>query len=210
MNPDLYISFVLLLPFLSLVAALFFNRNKTNYDLYFNLGIGYMFFNELINYYVGVYTNFPQFPITNTYCLIFPLIFFRLFYTISNSKKIRKRINFLSIGLIVFFIIDNLIQRDFLTKFQYHTYLVSTLILIYIISETLLQIMKSDIIHDYLRSKSFWISLGLLLFFVPFLPVFIAFEFMIVNFEIKFIISLLLIIVMNFCFITATLWTKHK
>lgn len=116
----------------------------------------------------------------------------------------------MAIGLMVFFIIDNLIQRDFFTNFQFHTYLVSTLILIYIVTVILLQIMKSDIIHEYLRSKSFWISLGLLLFYVPFLPVIITFEFMVVNFEIKNIITLFLIMVMNFCFIYASLWTKHR
>lgn len=210
MNIYLYLALVLILPFSSLVISLFFNRNKTNYDLYFNIGLGYMFFNELINLFIGVYTTLPQIPFVNAYCLLLPLIIYRLFYNISNSEIFRKRIKLLAIGLIIFFIIDNLIQRNFVTDFQYHTYLVSTLILIYIVTVILLQIMKSDIIHEYLRSKSFWISLGLLLFFVPFLPVIIAFEFMVVNFEIKNIITLFLIMVMNFCFIFATLWTKHR
>ncbi|HAY70328.1 MAG TPA: hypothetical protein DCX89_00410 [Saprospirales bacterium] len=210
MNIYLYLALVLILPFSSLVISLFFNRNKTNYDLYLNLGLGYMFFNELLNLYIGVYTTLPQIPFANIYCLIFPLIIYRLFYNISNSEIFRKRIKFMAIGLMVFFIIDNLIQRDFFTNFQFHTYLVSTLILIYIVTVILLQIMKSDIIHEYLRSKSFWISLGLLLFYVPFLPVIITFEFMVVNFEIKNIITLFLIMVMNFCFIYASLWTKHR
>lgn len=205
-----YIILVLLIPFLSFFISLFFNRNKTSYDIYFSLSLGYMFCNELITFLIGYFTSLPQFTVTNLYTLVYPLLIFILFYKNSSSQKVKRRIKWFSVGLILFFIADNLIFKNFYSDFQYHTYLVSTVILIYIIAVNLLQIMASDIIHDYLRSKSFWISVGLLLFYVPFLPIIIAFKFMVLNYEIRNIVNLLLIIAMNSCFIIASLWTKHK
>jgi hypothetical protein len=207
---NLYIFLVLIFPFLSLIISLFFNRNKTGYDLYFNLSLCYMLINEFVSYVVGYHTNLSQIPFANLYILVFPLMVFLLFYKISNSIAGKKRIKLLSVILIIYFIFDNLITKNFFSDLQYHTYLVSTVILIYIVAINLLQIMESDIIHDYLRSKSFWISLGLLLFYVPFLPVIIAFKFMILNHEIREIVNLLLIFAMNSCFIIASLWTKHR
>lgn len=207
---NLYIFFVLLLPFLSLVFSLFLNRNKTEYDMYFRLVLGYMFFNEVVGSIIGFFTKLSQIPVVNIYTIIFPLLNFLLYYKITNSDIVKKRIKLLSAGLLIFYLIDNLIYRNFFSDFQYHTYVVSTVILIYIIAIILLQIMESEIIQEYQRSKSFWISMGLLLFYVPFLPIMIAFKFMILNSEIRYMVNLLLIFVMNSCFIVASLWTKHR
>ncbi len=207
---DLYLFLVLLFPLLSFIISVFFNRNKTVYDLYFSLGLGYMFINELLGFIAGYYRTIYQLPFANLYSLIFPILIYLLFYKISNSESVKKQIKILSIALFVFFIIDNLIYRNFITDLQFHTYLVSTVILIYIIGKNLLQIMESDIIEEYQRSKSFWISMGLLMFYVPFIPIIFAFKFMLLNPEVRNVLNLLLIFVMNFCFIYASLFTKRK
>ncbi|MBK7095928.1 MAG: hypothetical protein IPH57_13130 [Saprospiraceae bacterium] len=207
---SVYYYLIIIIPFLSFITSVFFNRNKTSIDLVFSIMLGYIFLTELTGVYVGKFTIYPNFIIYNFYCLIFPLLNFWLFSKIINSVTVRKRIQILSYALIFVFIADNLVYRNLFIEQQFHTYLVSLIILIYIIAVSLKEILESDIVNEYNRSKSFWISLGLLLFSVPFLPVMIALKVMIYNFEIRSVINLLLILVMNTCFIIASRWTKYK
>ncbi len=201
---------ILFVPFVTFAISVFFNRNKTPIDTIFSILTGYIFATEIAGTLIGTYLHFANFFIYNFYCLFFPLLSFRLFYIIIKSKRIRKRIKFLAFILSLIFIIDNFLNRDLFTVQQYHTYLVSLVFLIYIIYAHLLQLMASDTVQYFSRSKSFWISLGLLLFSVPFLPVMITFKFMTINFEIRMIVTCILILVMHTCFIIASLGTKYK
>lgn len=201
---------ILFVPFVTFIISVFFNRNKTSIDTIFSILTGYIFATEIAGTLIGIYFHVENFFIYNFYCLFFPLLSFRLFYIIITSIRIRKRIKFLAFILSLVFIIDNFLNRDFFTGQQYHTYLVSLVFLIYIIYAHLLQLMDSDTVQYFSRSKSFWISLGLLLFSVPFLPVMITFKFMTINFEIRMIVTCILILVMHTCFIIASLGTKYK
>lgn len=198
------------IPFMTFMISVFFNRNKTPVDTVFSIMTGYIFLTEVLGSIVGRYLHFDNFFIYNFYCLFFPLINFRIFSMLSKSAPRKKLIKILSFVLILIFIGENIIFKNLFTEIQYHTYLISLIFLIYIISVHLLEIMESDIIHDFYRSKSFWISTGLLLFSVPFLPMMIAFKFMTLNFEIRMVVTSILIIVMHSCFIVASLRTKYK
>jgi hypothetical protein len=207
---SVYFYLIIIIPFLSFIVSVFFNRNRTSIDLVFSLMLGYIFFTELTGVYVGKFTIYQNFIIYNFYCLIFPLLNFWLFSKIINSVTVKKRIQILSFALIFIFIADTLYYRNLFIEQQFHTYLISLIFLIYIISVSLKEILESDIVNEYNLSKSFWISLGLLLFSVPFLPIIIALKVMIFNFEIRRVINLLLIVVMHTCFIIASRWTKYK
>jgi hypothetical protein len=207
---SLYFYLIIVIPLLSFTISIFFNRNKTPIDLIFSIMLGYIFLTELTGVYISKFTLHQSYIIYNIYCLVFPLLNFWLFSKIINSVIIKKWIKILSIALLLFFVSDNLLYRNLFIEQQYHTYLISLFILIFIIFVTLKEILESEIINEYHRSKSFWISLGLLLFSVPFLPVMIALKVMIVNFETRRVINVLLILVMHTCFIIASLWTKHK
>ncbi|MBK7095775.1 MAG: hypothetical protein IPH57_12255 [Saprospiraceae bacterium] len=198
------------IPFMTFMISVFFNRNKTPVDTVFSIMTGYIFLTEVLGSIVGRYLHFDNFFLYNFYCLFFPLINFRIFSMLSKSAPRKKLIKTLSFVLILIFIGENIIFKNLFTEIQYHTYLISLIFLIYIISVHLLEIMESDIIHDFYRSKSFWISTGLLLFSVPFLPMMIAFKFMTLNFEIRMVVTSILIIAMHSCFIVASLRTKYK
>ena len=207
---SIYFYLIIIIPLLSFVISVFFNRNKTHIDLIFSIMLGYMFFTELVGVYVGKFTIYQSYIIYNIYCLVFPLLNFWLFLNIINSAIVKKWIKVLSVMLVLFFVADNIVYRNLFAEQQFHTYLFSLFILIFIIFVTFKEILESDIVNEYHRSKSFWISLGLLLFSIPFLPIMIALEVMIVNFEIRRVVNILLILVMHVCFIIASLWTKHK
>ncbi|MGE5354794.1 MAG: hypothetical protein ACM3PT_01015 [Deltaproteobacteria bacterium] len=206
----LYSIIVLAAPFASFIISVFFNRNKTRIDTAFSIMTGYIFLTELLGTLLGYFTQYSNFFIYNFYCLFFPLLNFSLYYKLIDSRRMKKRIIFMAYLLVLVFIADNYFSKNFFTEQQFHTYLISLFFLIYIISFHLLQIMESDSIQYFNKSKSFWISLGLLLFSVPFLPVMLTFKFMTVNYEVRNIVTSLLILSLHTCFIYASLGTKHK
>lgn len=206
----LYDIITLFVPLMTFMISVFFNRNKTPIDTAFSIITGYIFLTELLEALIGRVTQYENYFIYNHYTLLFPLLNFRLFYILTNSSQMKKRIKFLAFLLVLVFIVSNLISNNLFVEQQYYTYFVSLIFLIYMIFSHLLHIMESDTIQYFHRSKSFWISLGLLLFSVPFLPLIIAFKFMRVNFEIRMIVTSILILAMHTCFILASLRTKYK
>ena len=204
-----YFFMVVGIPLLSLIISLFFNRNKTDIDTIFSAIIGFMFITELAGLALA-YFRIPNFVVYNIYCLVFVLMNYYLFSKLLRSARMKKTIKFLSILVIIVFLADNIINKSLFTSQQHITYFLSLLILIFIITMHLVEIMQSEAVIDFQRSKSFWISLGLLLFSVPFLPVVFALDFFNAVFEVRWRINLLLIVIMHSCFITASLWTKHR
>lgn len=201
---------VVLLPFLSLIIFALFNKNKASYDFIFRLMLAYILFTEVAGTIFADFLNIRNYAIYNLYCFFFPLLNYWLFSKIISSETILNHIKVLSVVLVLIFIIENIIAKNFFTDMQQYTFLISTIFLIYIISAYLVQLLRSDEIQYFNRSKSFWISLGLLLFSVPFLPILLAFRFVIFNVEFRMLINLLLIVAMHSCFIYAILGTKHE
>lgn len=201
---------VVLLPFLSLIIFVLFNKNKRSYDFIFRLMLAYILFTEVAGTIFADFLNIRNYAIYNLYCFFFPLLNYWLFSKIISSEIVKNRIKILSIVLVLIFIVENIIAKNFFTDMQQYTFLISTIFLIYIISAYLVQLLRSDEIQYFNRSKSFWISLGLLLFSVPFIPIILAFRFVIFNGEFRIIINLLLIVAMHSCFIYAILGSKHE
>jgi len=204
-----YFFLVVGIPLLSLIISLFFNRNKTDIDTIFSAILGLMFITELTGFALA-YFRVQNFVVYNIYCLVFALMNYYLFSKLTRRARMKKAIKYLSVFVLIVFLADSILNKSLLTSQQHITYFLSLLILIYIIAMHLIEIMKSEAIIDFHRSKSFWISLGLLLFSVPFLPVIFALDFLNAVFEVRWRINLLLIVIMHSCFITALLWTKNR
>lgn len=210
MSVLIYTALAIGAPLLSFVISVFFNRNKTHFDHIFSMMPGYMFLTELAGTITGDIIRFPNYFIYNIYCIIFPLITFWMYSEVLSSKAMVNQIKALSGILLLVFITENILAKNFFSDQQQYTFIASTIILVYIISVYMLQILRSDTILHYNRSKSFWISLGLLLFSVPFIPIMISFRFVNVNPGFRMIINSFLILIMHICFIIATLKSKHE
>ena len=103
------------IPFLTFMISVFFNRNKTPVDTVFSVMTGYIFLIEVFGSIVGRYIHFDNFFIYNFYCLFFPLINFRIFAILSQSASRKKLIKILSFVLILFFIGENIIFKNLFT-----------------------------------------------------------------------------------------------
>lgn len=202
---------VILLPVVSLLVSVFFNRNKTPIDTIFSFMLIYMLLTEIIGIYICKISAFRKdYVIFNTYFLCLPLFLFLIFYKLTSSVKLKKRIKIFALILIVFFVIDNLIYKNILFELQFHTYVLALIFLIYLMYNNLMEIINSDKIRNYFRSKSVVISLGILIYSVPYMPIVIAFNTINIIFEVRWILAFPLYLIMHTCFILASLWTRHK
>ncbi|MBK7095930.1 MAG: hypothetical protein IPH57_13140 [Saprospiraceae bacterium] len=207
----IYEYIVIIIPLISLGISIFFNRNKTPVDNIFRVMLGYMFITELFGIILCKFTSYyKDYVIFNFYFLCLPLLLFLIFYKLTLSDIKKKRIRILSVILVLFFIIDNLIYKNIFIELQFHTYILALTMLIFLMYSNLIEIMNSDHISDYFRSKSVLISLGILIYSVPYMPIVIAFKVINIIFEVRWILALPLYVTMHTCFILASLWTRHK
>ena len=129
-----------LVPLMTFIISVFFNRNKTSIDIVFSIMTGYIFLTEILEAIIGRFTQYENYAIHNLYSLLFPLLNFLLFYKLTNSLEIKKRIKFMAFILVLVFIVSNLISNNLFVEQQYNTYFVSLIFLIYMIFSHLLHI----------------------------------------------------------------------
>jgi hypothetical protein len=130
-----------------------------------------------------------------------------MFYKIIDSPSI-LRLRWLFIAVIFLSTIlscafFNIYEEYF--KFPY--YLSSSLLLILVFTY-LKEIIKADKFMDIFHLRYFWISLGLLLFFVPFMPLFFCVDYLGKYEYIYFSTLLALNIIMHFFFNFGLIWTR--
>lgn len=167
----------------TLISFFFYKKFKeTNYRcfLYYLL---VPFFTEILHKIIVNYMNFEMFNpifIYNLYT-IFSFIFFFTFYKVlsknKTNKKIFKMINYVFIGFI--FIDVFIFKESILTSFNVHLLILGSVLLLTTLILFLIEIINNNkIIFNISKSFIFWISIGLLLFYVGILPIMITREFL--------------------------------
>ena len=138
--------------------------------------------------------------------------YFFIYY--SFSKKIRHRKIIFFIG--VFYLLSVIINFSFFQKlsstgsFHLYTYAIGALLLVVVIGLYIIEILKSDEVLHIKKSLLFWISSGLLIYYVGVLPFWIGLPF-IPESELKNASYILfsLSIIMYSCFIFGFIWSKR-
>jgi len=163
---------------------------------------------ETLGYVVYEYIGFPNNFIYNIYSLVIYILYIQLTNMLVKSVLLKKVLNYFSIILILFFLADNLWNRNFFTELQMNTYFLGAVFLIISVAGYLYEIINTDKIVIFYKLRSFWVSMGLLLFYVPFIPVIVCFNYELLNDNIRHILTLSLNFIMHFCFIISFLCTK--
>ena len=165
---------------------------------------------ESTAYYVGFYSNYRNtFPVNNLYNLLSFTAYFFLFRSFVQSK-IKKRIilgvfiSFISFAIFNFTFIYHTILKYHLNSWVYGGFCFIIVIIIY-----LFDLLNTDIIHKVKNVLLFWVSIGNLLFFIGFLPVYVLSVYLNYN-GIWDNIVFALNIIMHTCFITGFLISKKE
>ena len=203
----IYIVIYLISVFVGIINYNKIKSTKTRYFLYI-LILGLV--TESLGYYVGFYTDFKNtFPIYNIYlgvsfCLYF--LFYRSFIQNTNKKKI---VTFILLSFLIVAVINFIFFQTSIIKYQLNTFIYGSFCFIITIIIYLSDLLNSDIILNIKNVLLFWVSIGNLLFFIGWLPVFVLSRQL--NFDgIWDYIILALNIIMHTCFIIGFVLSKKQ
>mgnify|MGYP006325660507 CR=1 FL=1 len=183
----------------------------------------YTFLTELLGEIVADSTKFNlsfqnkysdyNIVIYNIYNVVFFLYFYYVFRCYIKKEEHRKFITIAS-GIFLVISLVNPFLQNFVIEPQLYTYVFGAVILICCIILYFIELLGSPRILYVKGDLLFWISIGLLLFYVGYIPIkltryFFAIENVDVYMNLRRV-HLLLIIIMYGSFITGFLWMKRR
>jgi len=128
---------------------------------------------ETAGYYVGFYTKKGNtFPVYNTYKLLSISALFFLFGSFIKNKAKRRVILGLFTSIIIFGIFNFIFKYPSFLRYQFDTWMYSSVCLIIMILIYLIDLLSVDTILKVKEVMLFWVAIGNLLFFIGYLPVF--------------------------------------
>lgn len=182
---------------------------KARYFLFSIWLIAVTEFSYRLVYYHIIGEKYPVHFIANIYTLVqflFYLFWYRYLIRSAKRKLLLLAFALLFVG---FAIANTVLWQDFMFT-QTYSYALGTVFTIIAISLYFMEVFNNDFILNFERSVYFWFSLGVLLFFIPFLPFMIASELFDYSGDTYDLVLVILNVVMHSCFIIGVLWSKKK
>jgi len=195
----------------ALTAILFYSKYKHTVLKYFVWILIYTFVNEVSAKYVYYWwdKNAIMYNVYNTICFLY---FFYVFWNFIKSKAYKKWIVY---SVILFSIVTliNVFIIDVFERSLMYSYITGACLIIFCIILYYIEILSDSRVLHIKEDLLFWISIGLLLFYVGYIPIRISRGFFTTDMDVfltLFNVQRALIIVMYSCFIIGFVWTKKK
>lgn len=152
--------------------------------------------------------------IYNIYYLIHFTFFFYIFMKMIENDRFKKKIKIALILFWLFFLGDIIFTGIFKDAFII-TYIAGACILIFCIILYYISILQSSLVLVIKNDLLFWVSVGLFLFYIGYIPIKIIRSWFYESndlsfFNILMVIQSSLIIVMYLCFLIGFLWMKKR
>lgn len=175
-------------------------------------------FLTMITEYLGYYLKDVVYDIPlnkfiyNLYYLIHFSFFFYIFMRMIENDRFKKNIK---IGLVIFwlFFLSDLVFAGIFQSSFARTYIAGAAILIFCIILYYISILQSSLVLVIKNDLLFWVSVGLFLFYIGYIPIKIIKTWFYKPdsfFEFLLVIQFSLIIVMYLFFLTGFLWMKKR
>ncbi|WP_132065776.1 hypothetical protein [Aquimarina spinulae] len=195
----------------AIVATIYYYKYKNTHVLkYFIFLLWYVAINEIIGLYIRS-ENWDNVLLINIYNVINFTYILILYRSYLNEKKSKKIALILCITYLIIFIINGFYENYFI-KFQSIPYIIAAFAVIITISLYFREILNSEKVLNAKRNLLFWISVGLLIYFVGNIPFRILRNYYneLTDATILFLVNFTLTVIMNICFIIGFIWSKKK
>lgn len=193
-----------------LVGIIYLNKLKQSLPLkLFMWFLVYSLITEIFGTYFAYYTKINTAVIYNTWNIICYL-FYALFFSVIIKNKIkRKVIFFFTVTYLMYELVNILFFQNYLTDvYSYSTILIKIFLVITILMY-FSELLKSDEILNVKESMFFWISLGVLIYSIGFIPVFVIGK--LIDFQGMFrYITVALNLLVSLCFVTGFIVSKKE
>ena len=187
----------------ALVGSIFYYKYNNTFLKYFLIILWFTAVNEFLGYFLHHHNILRNNSIIyNIYHFINFSFLFILLKNYVSKKKHKNWINtFLLLYIISFF--ANLFIQDYFKQVQTLPFIIGAILIVISIFFYFLEILNTDKVLDVSKNLLFWISVGLLLYFIGKIPTRMTrnYYYEITDFENIFIVEYMLSIVMNSLFI---------
>lgn len=188
----------------AIVASFYFYKYKNTYLKYFLFLFWYIILNELIGRYIRLNTSLSSSIVYNIYNVVNFIFLLSVYKHFINKQKYKRYIRSFMIIYLISFILNGIFYENYFLESQTIPYVIGSLFLIISIIFYFIEILKSERILLITRLLLFWISIGLLLFHIGYIPYRVIKKYYsIIPTSIGFLLQLfyMLILIMNICFI---------
>lgn len=194
-----------------IIGFVHYHKYKNTLLKYFLWFLCYGFLSEMIGFLVSYVFKYNNVIVFNIYTLVQYEFFLWLFYR--HFKTAQYRILTKSVALFTgfSFIINSIFFQDILTTFQSYSLLVGGFFLIITIILFFTELLNSDVILMVKNLLIFWVAVGILLFQLGLIPVFIATKYInYTNGNTYGYILLILNFITSLCYSLGFIWTKKN
>lgn len=153
-----------------------------------------------------------NFAVFNLYYLMHFSLFFYIFMKMIENSGFKKNIK-IGYGIFLLFYLSDLFFTGFFKDSFTIAYLAGASILIFCIILYYISILQSSLVFVVKNDLLFWVSVGLFLFYIGYLPIKIIKTWFYKPdsfFNLLLILQFSLIIIMYLCFLTGFLWMKKR
>ena len=163
------VSLVILVIMMILIAAQYRKIEKVN--LFFFAGYFLLSLNDFFFYFFFKLTNLPT---EKYYSICFAVVF--LMYLVYYYKllyiPLLKKIQIILLGLFFINVLGmSLVEHQFFQNLSFNMFYINILLLIFSVILFLYQTFNSDKIFEIKNYLPFWISVGLLIFYIDIIPI---------------------------------------
>lgn len=149
-----------------LVCTLKYSLLKRSNQKYFIYYLLFVFVNEILQIFTAEYLNISTLFNINLYDIVTYLFFVIWYFRVLKNKIIVKVLGFIYLMFLIISLVTENIFNEFL---EINTYAGTVLVLILVIKFYSELLIKNETIN-FLKEPKFWISTGLLIFNVGYLP----------------------------------------
>ncbi|QGY44365.1 hypothetical protein GM418_12070 [Maribellus comscasis] len=195
----------------AVIAVVKYQAYKNTPLKYISIILIYTAINEIIGS-LNIYSNNNNVLIYNIYNVIYFLFFYNAFWFSITKEKYRNWI-VACVGIFVLASVVNPFFQNFITESQLLAYVVGACALLFCIILYYIEILSTSKVLLIRQDILFWISVGLLLFYVGYIPIKLTrvfFEYQDNVYLALRIVHRILILILNACFIIGFLWMKKK
>lgn len=216
MDPDFLIVLKRSIKYIALlsaiIATIFYPKYKHGNGKYFLFPIWFIVLTEFsfrFVYYTVLKEQHKVFFISNIHYLVMGSFYLLWYRSLLGSIKRKRIVLFLLIVFLLFFIIDSVFIESFFLSQNYTAIALSITVTIAIFL-FFIEILQTEKILRFERTVYFWFSLGILIFWVPYIP--LKFTSTYFNFEgATYTLSIFTLnFLMHLFFMIGVLWSKKK
>lgn len=198
--------------YLLLIVLGFYNYKKIKESFplkMFLFFLVYSFFTEVAGMFFAFYLKVSTAFIYNSWNIVSYLFYTYFFLSKIENKTKSLFIKGFAIIFVTLFLISALFSQNYLSYIFKNNIILGKVLMIVVIMIYFTELLKSDMILNIKESLFFWISIGVFIYSIGFIPVFVVAEYISYQGAFRYI-TIGLNIVMSLCFIMGFLISKRQ